>query len=91
MTWARRRDTPPRRLTGIEALFRELKTLPVDDKVADVFAELRAGQLDSGQLTPSTDLWIAATAIAHSLTLVTHNTRDYEHVAGLSLTDWLTS
>ena len=90
MTWARRRDAPPRRLAGIKAFLREVETLPVGENVAEAFAELRAGQLDAGRLTPSTDLWIAATAIAHGLTLVTHNTRDYEQVPGLSLADWVT-
>ena len=90
MTWARRRDAPPRRLVGIGDFLGEIETLPIDKKVAEAFAELRAGQLDAGRLTPSTDLWIAATAIAHGLTLVTHNTRDYEQVPGLSLADWVT-
>ena len=63
--------------------------LPIGKKVAEVFAELRAGQLDAGRLTPSTDLWIAATAIAHGLTLITHNTRDYKQIPGLSLADWV--
>lgn len=89
MTWARRRNAPTRRLRGIEDFLREVETLPVDDRVANAFARLRSEQLDSGRLTPSTDLWIAATAIAHRMTLVTHNTRDYESIPGLSLADWV--
>ena len=89
MTWARRRGAPSRRLSGIESFLREVETLPVDEKVADTFAELPAGQPDTGRLTPSTDLWIATTAIAHELTLVTHNTRDYERIPRLSLADWI--
>jgi len=89
LTWARRRDAPRRRLVGIEALMSELVTVPIDEKVAEVFAELRAKRLDTGQLTPSTDLWIAATAISRELILVTHNTRDYEQVPGLALADWV--
>jgi tRNA(fMet)-specific endonuclease VapC len=89
LTWAKRRDAPPRRLAGIEDFLGEVDTLQICKKVAEVFAELRAGQLDTGNLTPSTDLWIAATAIAHGLTLVTHNTRDYKQVPGLSLADWV--
>ena len=67
--------TLPRRLEGIEEFLGEVETMPVGEKVAQTFAELRARQLDTGRLTPSIDLWIAATAIAHELTLVTHRTR----------------
>lgn len=35
------------------------------------------------------DLLIAATALAHDLTLVTHNTHDFAHVPGLRVVDWL--
>jgi hypothetical protein len=31
----------------------------------------------------------AATALTYGLTLVTHNTQDYQHVPSLSLADWL--
>jgi tRNA(fMet)-specific endonuclease VapC len=32
---------------------------------------------------------IAATALLHGLTLVTHNTRDFANVPGLTVVDWL--
>ena len=41
LTWARRRDAPPRRLEGIEDFLGEVETLLVGDKVAKAFAELR--------------------------------------------------
>ena len=56
MTWARRRDAPPRWLAGIKAFLCDAETMPVGEKVAEAFAELRAGQLDAGRLPPSTDL-----------------------------------
>ena len=34
-------------------------------------------------------LMIAATALTHGLTLVTHNTQDFLHVPGLTIIDWL--
>jgi tRNA(fMet)-specific endonuclease VapC len=37
----------------------------------------------------SVDMQIAATAIVHNLTLVTHNTKDFQHISGLRLDDWL--
>ena len=36
------------------------------------------------------DLMIASVALAHNLTLVTHNTKDFQNVPGLRLDDWLT-
>lgn len=89
MTWAQRRDAPARRLEGIEALLSEVETPLANEKVAEAFGELRAAQLDAGTPTPTADLWIAATAVAHGLTLVTHNTRDYENIPRLALADWL--
>jgi tRNA(fMet)-specific endonuclease VapC len=35
------------------------------------------------------DLAIAATALAHGLTMVTHNTRHFNRVPGLVLDDWI--
>jgi tRNA(fMet)-specific endonuclease VapC len=32
---------------------------------------------------------IAAVALVHALTLVTHNVRHFEHVPGLRLENWL--
>ena len=37
----------------------------------------------------STDLFIAATALVHGLTLVTHNARHFQNVPDLTLEDWL--
>ncbi len=53
------------------------------------FGEIRAGLLDSGRRAPEMDLLIAATALVHGLTLVTHNTQDYINVPGIALADWL--
>ncbi len=34
------------------------------------------------------DLMIAATAVSHNLTLVTHNTQEFSRVVGLKFEDW---
>jgi predicted nucleic acid-binding protein len=35
------------------------------------------------------DLMIASVALVHDLTLVTHNTKDFRHIPGLRLEDWI--
>jgi tRNA(fMet)-specific endonuclease VapC len=52
-------------------------------------AESRYQNWRSQKLRGSThDLRIAATCIAHSVTLVTRNRRDFEHIPGLSVEFW---
>ena len=53
------------------------------------FGEVRAWQFDHGALSPDLDLLIAAVALVHNLTLVTHNSQDYVNVPGLNQVDWL--
>ena len=36
------------------------------------------------------DLMIGTTALVHNLTMVTHNTADFQNIPGLRLEDWLT-
>ena len=66
-----------------------MTVLDVTMEVGRKFGELRAALLDAGQVTPEMDLLIAATALVHNLTLVTHNVQDYTHLPGLAVQDWL--
>ena len=59
------------RLRHLSAVLAEAPVLGVDRAVSARYAELRAA---SGR-RPSNDLWIAATALAHDLTLVTADER----------------
>jgi predicted nucleic acid-binding protein len=61
-----------------------LDPLPVDDYVADAWAELRVALRSEGRRLEANDSWIAATAIAHGLPLVTQD-RDYDGVPGLDV------
>jgi tRNA(fMet)-specific endonuclease VapC len=88
-TWAFRAGATPRRQTALRDLFDDVVVLDVDVAVAERFGRLRAALLDEGRSPPSMDLFIAATAIDHDLTLVTHNTADFAAIPGLDLTDWL--
>jgi predicted nucleic acid-binding protein len=61
-----------------------LQPLPIDEQVADAWAELRVAPRSEGRRLTGNDWWIAATAIAHGLPLVTRD-RDYDGVPGLDV------
>lgn len=50
-----------------------LNPLPVDDRVAEAWARLRIELRDQGRRMPVNDSWIAATAIALAIPIVTQD------------------
>nr|WP_145552707.1 type II toxin-antitoxin system VapC family toxin [Variovorax boronicumulans] len=65
-----------------------LPKLAYDEPVARRHAELRAVQQTRGRPLAEPDAQIAATALAHGLTLVTRNARDFHGIDGLQLANW---
>jgi tRNA(fMet)-specific endonuclease VapC len=63
-------------------------SLPFDDLAAEAYGRIRARLEQAGQLIGPNDLLIAAIAVAHQVTLVTHNTREFQRVEGLQIDDW---
>jgi predicted nucleic acid-binding protein len=88
-TWALRRGVSPKREQTLKDFLQDVTILEVSEIVGRKFGELRAQRLDAGQGTPDMDLLIAATALIHNLTLVTHNVQDYTNILGLRIQDWL--
>jgi tRNA(fMet)-specific endonuclease VapC len=86
---AYRHSQPARLLTLIGDLLNEVAVLDFDSSCANAFGQIRADLLNRGITVSSIDLMIAAVALVHDLTMVTHNKADFEHVAGLRLEDWL--
>lgn len=72
-----------------EAVLRDrLPIIPFTPAEANVYARLQGQAVRSGTTRPVIDLCIAATAITHSLTLVTLNTRDFAGISGLTVESW---
>lgn len=65
-------------------------TLNFDSASADHYARIREHLSAAGTPIGPNDLLIAATALAHGLTLVTHNTDEFSRVPGLAVEDWQT-
>lgn len=54
----------------------------------DNYARIKVALESKGQRIDNFDLLIAATAISSELTLVTHNTKHFERIPGLTVIDW---
>ncbi len=54
-----------------------------------MLGRIRGSQLRQGVSYASIDLLIAATALVHDLTLVTHNTKDFARIPDLRIEDWI--
>jgi predicted nucleic acid-binding protein len=70
-----------RRLSTLEQAL-ALDPVPVDGQVADAWARLRVSLLDVGRRMRVNDAWIAATALALNVPLVTQDA-DFAAVPGL--------
>jgi tRNA(fMet)-specific endonuclease VapC len=72
----------------LHRFFRPFVCLPFDDRCAEHYGMIRADLARLGQPIGPNDLLIAATARAHDLVLVTHNTEEFSRVVGLQMEDW---
>lgn len=76
----------------LEALARQVTVLyPAGSGICEHYAEQFTRLKDAGTLIGANDLWIACHALAEGATLVTHNTREYQRVEGLTVEDWVAS
>jgi len=75
-------------LARIEAFACRFVSLPLDDAAAAVYGDIRARLERQGRTIGPNDLLIAAIALAHGATLVTHNTGEFSRIEELRLEDW---
>jgi tRNA(fMet)-specific endonuclease VapC len=61
--------------------------LPVTPDIAERYAQIFAQLYRKGRPIPSNDIWIAATALAHDLVMVTGDDH-FRFIDGLSVEDW---
>jgi tRNA(fMet)-specific endonuclease VapC len=65
-----------------------LTILPFGSAEARAAARVRSGLERQGLPIGPLDTLIAGTAMAHGLTLVTHNVEEFGRVEGLAIVDW---
>jgi len=66
-----------------------LEIAPFDDATAAAYGNVRAALEKKGKSIGPLDTLIAAHALALGAVLVTHNTREFARVPGLSVEDWV--
>ncbi len=75
-------------LATLENFFADLISLPFDAGSAKICGQIRADLQAQGTPIGAYDLQIAAIAMAHRLTLVTNNTREFSRINNLTIEDW---
>jgi predicted nucleic acid-binding protein len=85
---AARSAEPDRNRRMVADLVDGLAIVDLDWNVGLIFGELKAHLRAEGTLLPDFDLVVAATGLAHSLVLVTANTRHFARIPDLRLENW---
>ena len=79
---------PAREHVKLDVFLGPFSSLPFDDACAVKCAEIRRALERKGETIGPHDLLIAAVALRHDLTLVTHNTLEFGRLSTLRFEDW---
>lgn len=80
--------TRSQRSAFVEGVFDRFPLLEIDARTARMHAQIWAGLRMAGRMIGPNDLWIAASALAHGLTIATGNVREFDRVPGLVVETW---
>ena len=72
----------------LEEFFAGFLALPFDEDAVHVYGEIRAQVERDGLPVGANDLFIAAIAMANTCILLTHNSKEFQHITGLDVKDW---
>jgi tRNA(fMet)-specific endonuclease VapC len=86
--WLSGWKTPIRFQQVYWAMRQQVRVLDMNEVVAQRAAQVGAKLYGQGQRPSSVNLLIAATALHHGLTLVTHNQQRFAAIPGLTVIDW---
>jgi len=83
--WALVRRWGEARRQSLESTFKRYTVLPYDDAMSRAWADLTAHRRRLGRPIETGDAWIAASALRHDATLLTHNAKDYADIPNLRI------
>ena len=79
---------PARREAALKAFLGPFQSLPFDSACVPEYARIRDHLERARNIIGGNDLMIAAIALTHDLTVVTHNCGEFNRVPGLRVEDW---
>lgn len=79
----------PKLLAKVESVLETIPILPLDMPADTEYGGIRAELEATGRIIGANDLLIGAHALALGMTLVTGNTREFIHIRGLNVENWL--
>ena len=78
-----------KRLAFVEAVLSSIPILDIDLAIARSHAQLWCDLEKRGEMIGLHDSWLAATCLAHGLTLATSNIREFRRIPGLKIEEWI--
>ena len=81
-------NNPQKRKKQLESFVSRITILPFSSKEAEASAKIRAELENQGTPMGPLDNLIAGTAFSCNAILVTHNTKEFSRVEGLTIEDW---
>jgi len=76
-------------LDRLDQFLQIVEVAEFDTVSADAYSRVRLSLRQMGRPTGEMDLLIASVALANDAILITHNTKHFENIDGLTLEDWL--
>ncbi len=74
---------------ALEAFLLPLEIVPFDVESAAAYGKIRSALERQGTPIGGMDMLIAAQAIAHACTLITHNLKEFQRIPGLKCATWV--
>jgi tRNA(fMet)-specific endonuclease VapC len=84
---AKRSDRPTEHTARVEVFASKVAVLPVDLETAYHYSDIKNSLLRKGRPIPDNDMWIAAVARQHQLTVVTRDSH-FGEISGIGLLSW---
>jgi tRNA(fMet)-specific endonuclease VapC len=85
LLWPKARNWGPQKIAELKRRINLTQIIPYDMLLCETYADLKDKIVRAGSPVPDNDLWIAATAVRHSIPLVTHNRRNFDDIPNLVL------